>query len=157
MTGLAAAFQEPRRREAIVRDAAALLRREVASKRGLRGAALKAGFRAFQTLRPGIVDAALRRLLPLFIEAVQPHWTEAKHDRDPRQFFVSRKDVVAESMLSVTDTLSLRAKNRAMIRIYRSLRGQAVQHVQDAVPALADLLSKHDPGSEATYNSSPTP
>lgn len=145
MSSLASAFGDPQRRDAILRDAATLLHGEVNGKRGLRGAALRTAFRAFQAIRPGIVEAALRRLMPLFIPALEPHWEVAKGEADPRQAFERRDQEVAEALLSVTDDLATRAKNRAMVRLYRSLRSSAVRHVQDAVPALGALLEKHDP------------
>lgn len=122
-----------------------MLHGEVNGKRGLRGAALRTAFRAFQAIRPGIVEAALRRLLPLFIPALEPHWEASKAEDDPLRAFERRDHAVAEALLSVTDGLAERAKNRAMVRLYRSLRGHAVQHVQDAVPALGALLNRHDP------------
>jgi hypothetical protein len=145
MSQMAAALADPVRRTAVVRDAVVLVEREVASKRGLRAMALKGGFKAFKAIQPGIVTRAIEKLLPHFVPVIDPIWAEAQqHDRSAA--WMNTQDIrIADALLGVTDGLAAKAKNRVMIRIYKSLRGQAKGHVQTAVPGLTDLLAHHAP------------
>ena len=143
MSQLAAALADPVRRAAVVRDAAALVESEVASKRGLRAMALKGGFKAFRAIQPGMMARVVSKLLPHFVPVIDPIWVEAQGQSDPKRWMTSQDQRVADALLDVTDGLAQRAKNRVMIRIYKSLRGQARGHVIAAVPGLADLLGHH--------------
>ena len=120
-----------------------MVRSEVASKRGLRAAALKAGFRAFQAVRPDMMERAVNALLPHFVPVLDPLWREGRDSGDARSWFTQHGSRVADGLLEVTDALAVRAKNRVLVKIYRGLRGQARAHVLAAVPALAVLIDEH--------------
>lgn len=143
MTTLSEAMTDPVRRQAVVRDAAALVESEVASKRGLRGAALKTGFKAFQRVQPGIVPRAVERLLPHFVPAIEPLWAEAQASGDADAWFQQHDARVGEALLAVTDGFAARAKNKVVLKIYRGLRGSAEEHVRAAVPRLPALIRAH--------------
>lgn len=143
MTTLSQVMVDPTRRAAVVRDAAALVEAEVASKRGLRGAALKAGFKAFQRVQPGIVVRAVDRLLPHFVPAIEPLWAEATASGDPDAWFRQHDDRVAQALLGVTDGFAARAHNKVVLKIYQGLRGSAEEHVRAAVPQLPALIRTH--------------
>jgi len=134
---------DPVRKQAVVRDAAALVHAEVAAKRGLRAAALKAGFRAFNAIRPGAVERAVEHLLPHFVPVIDPFWSEARTHDDCVGWMSARRAEIAQALLGVTDDLATRAKHRVALRIYRTLRGQATGHVEAAVPGLARLMKQH--------------
>ncbi len=131
------------RREAIVRDTVALIEREVAGKSGLRGAAIKAGFKAMKAIRPGMVQAAVERLLPAFAPAVDPFFRDAVESGDIPAFFKSNADAIAEALLAVTDEKAKKAERGVLLKIYNSLRGQAKQHTAAAMPGLGELLQRH--------------
>ena len=143
MTPLVDVLADPAGRAAVVRDAAALIEAEVAAKRGLRGAALKAGFKAFKAIQPGIIERAVDRLLPRFAPAVDPFWADASRTADPVAWLIERDGRIADALLAVTDRMAEGARNRVMVRIYKTLRGQARRHVLAAVPALARLILEH--------------
>ena len=133
------------KRRAVVADAAQVVREEVARKSGLRAMGLKAGFKAFQALRPGIVEAALDRLLPSFAPVIDPLWDEASTSGDPHGWFRKHDGRVADALLGVTDAMAERAQNQVMVKIYRSLRGQARDHVVEGVPRIPELIERHAP------------
>ena len=56
-------------RAAVAKDGALMIDAEIARKKGLRAAALKAGFKTFKKIRPGIIAEALNHLLlkPIFL------------------------------------------------------------------------------------------
>ena len=145
MSTLCSLLADPTKRPAIVSDAARVIESEVASKRGLRGMALKTGFKAFQSIRPGIVPMAVDRLLPHFAPVLDPLWEEAVGSGDPSAWFSRHDARVADALLGVTDTLASRAQNKVMLRIYNGLRGQAREHVLAGVPRIPELIARHVP------------
>jgi len=143
MRTLSTALNDPGTKRAVVIDAARIIEEEVASKRGFRGAALKAGFKAFKAVRPGIVAAAVDRLLPRFAPVIDPLWDEALASGDAEGWFQMHDARVAGELLSVTDDLAERAQNKVMIRIYRSLRGSAEEHVRAGAVRIPELIRRH--------------
>ncbi len=146
MKSLQEGLADPVTRRAVVDDAAEFLEREVASKRGLRGGALKAGFRAFKAIQPGMVRSAIDGLLPRFAPAIDPLWSEARTQPDPSAWMIARDGQVADALLGVTDDLAARSQNRVLKRIYGGLRGQARGHVVEGIPGLVAVLEKHASG-----------
>ena len=143
MKSIAEGLEDPTLRKAVVDDAALLVESEVASKRGFRGRALQAGFKAFRAVSPGIVPEAVDRLLPRFAPVIDPYWEKARASDDPQGWMVARDSEIADALLGVTDKLAEQAKHRVLKRIYKGLRGQARGHVVDAIPGLARLMVKH--------------
>ena len=131
------------RRRAVARDGAQLVADEVASRTGLRAAALKAGFKTIRRLKPGIIEEAMYALLPSFAPAVDPHWAKAVASGEPKRYFREHADEIADSLLAVTDAKARRAKNRVMLKVYNALRGQALTQTAQSVPRLPDLIAKH--------------
>ena len=145
MTTLVETLRDPVRKRAIVVDGVALIDSEVASKRGLSGRVLRAGYKAVRTLVPQFTAVALDRLLPDFAPAVDPHYAKARESGDVRAYFLDRAGEIADSLLEVTDDKARRAQNRAIKTIYNNLRAKAREHVIAAMPGLADLVVKHVP------------
>jgi len=145
LTTLVETLRDPERKRAIIMDGVLLIDREVASKRGLSGRFLRAGYRAVRTLAPRFTAMALEHLLPEFAPAVDPHYAKARESEDVRAYFVNHGGDIADSMLGVTDARARRAKNRAIKSIYQKLRAKAREHVIAAMPGLAELVVKHVP------------
>lgn len=138
-------LQDPALKSAVVADCVRFVEDEVAARRGLSGAALRAGYAAFQKLRPGITRAAFERLLPHFAPAMDPHWQRGCAAGDPDRWFRDHAPEVADDLLAVTDRLATESKNRVLVRLYRSLRGHARDHVVASVPRLPPLVARHLP------------
>jgi hypothetical protein len=136
-------LRDPSKKAAVVRDGAALIESEVARKRGLRAMALKAGYKSVKAIKPGIIPTMLGKLLPDFAPALDPYYATARESGDVRGYFRSNAAAISEALLAVTDEKAKRAESRVMLRVYKSLRGQARTHVQDAVPGLAQLVQTH--------------
>ena len=94
-------LNDPTRADAVVRDGVLFIEKEVRSKSGLRGMALKGGYKAVRKIRPGIIEDALGSLLPRFAPAIDPHYAKAKGEGDVRSYFVRNADTIAESLLGV--------------------------------------------------------
>ncbi len=141
---LVEALVDPARQQAVVADCERLVESEVANKRGVRGLAVKAGFKTVRRVRPGFIRQVIRVLLPEFAAAVDPfHAAALERGADVEADFRSRASDIADALLAVTDRRAARADNRVVLKAYRTLRGQAKGHVASAVPGLARIVVRH--------------
>jgi hypothetical protein len=140
---LMAILDDPIRRRVVVSDTVDLIEAEVKSKSGLRGAAIRTGFKTVKKIKPGILPAAVNKLLPHFAPAVDPHYAAAAASGDPRAYFTTHAETIADALLAVTDEKARGAENAVMKKVYGGLRGQAKQHTAAAMPALAELIQRH--------------
>ena len=131
--------------KAFIADGALLIDDEVARKKGMRGMALKAGFKAVKAVKPGVVSELLEKMLPGFAPAVDPHFAKGREHGDLRAYFTEHAEEIAQSMLGVTDARAERAKHRGLLKVYKSLRPMALKHTMEALPGVADLLVEHVP------------
>lgn len=136
-------LKDSTKRAAVVADSEKLLEAEVASKSGLRGAAVRTGFKALKRVKPGIVPRAIDKLLPAFAPVVDPFYAEAREQGDVKRYFTEKADAIADAMLQITDAKARTADNAVMKKIYNGLRGQAQQHTAAAMPAVAELIQRH--------------
>lgn len=140
---LVQALEDDATKKAVIADSVQVVEQEVASKRGLRGAAIKTGFSTVKKLKPGIIQSAVEHLLPDFAPAIDPYFARAKQAGDIRSWFTSHADEIADALLAITDAKAARANNRVMKRVYSSLRGQAKVHTAAAMPRVAGLIERH--------------
>jgi hypothetical protein len=140
---LVEALQDDATKKAVIADSVEVIEAEVASKSGLRGAAIKTGFKTVKKIKPGIIPAAVEHLLPDFAPAVDPFYARAREAGDVRSWFTSNADEIADALLQITDAKAARARNRVMKKVYSSLRGQAKVHTAAAMPRVAGLIERH--------------
>jgi hypothetical protein len=136
-------IHDPTKKPAIVADCCTLIDEEVAAKGGLSGLAVKAGYAAVKGIKPGFVKDVVEKLLPEFATQLDPIWEEGKKTGNAAAFLQSNKSRVADALLSVTDEKSRHAKSSIVRGTYEKLRGSAKKNVEEAVPRLARLLTKH--------------
>jgi hypothetical protein len=142
MKSLKNAIEDPSTFDAATRDCVALVESEVASKSGLSGMAIKAGFATLRGLRPGFLDSVVRGLLPEFAAAIDPIANEAPQG-DVVRHLSSSSGRVADALLAITDAKAERSQNRAAKSAYARLRGSAKAHVEGVVPRLAELVERY--------------
>ena len=144
MASLIELAKDPAKRKAIVDDAAKLLDSEVADKRGFSGKAVKLGFRAVKGVSPGMIPMSIDALLDDFCVQVQPFWEEAQSKGvSARAHFQAQSSAIAAALLSITDARAERSTQRVLKSAYSKLRGQAVKHITEVMPRLADLVERH--------------
>ena len=132
------------RRRGLVDDCIRLIEAEVNAKRGLRGMAVKAGYKAINRIRPGMVAVAMDGLLDEFAEEIDPFWQRCQRDGvQPSVFFSSHRSEIANALLSVTDKRAQVSANPTVVNIYNGLRGKAAQHIGEAMPRFSALVVKH--------------
>ena len=140
---LVEALSDASKKDAVVSDVVKLVDEEVASKGGLSGIALKAGYAAVKGVKPGFVQGVVNKLLPDFAAKLDPLWIEAKKDGQPVAYFERERSKVADALLSVTDGKIDRAESDLVKGTYKKLRGSAKKNVEDAVPRLARVVERH--------------
>lgn len=138
------ALKDESKKAAIVSDAVKLVDEEVASKSGLSGFAVKKGYDAVKSIKPGFIQEVVNKLLPEFAAKMEPLWVEGKKEGAPTTFFEKNKSRVADALLSVTDSKIDSAKSSIVRSTYSMLRGSAKKNVEDAVPRLSKLMAKYD-------------
>lgn len=145
MKTLGETLQDEVRCDAVVRDSARMIDEEVRKRGGISGIALRTGYKTVLKLKPGIIESALRSLLPDFAPAVDPFFLAGRASGDVAGHFRANASPIADAMLAVTDARAERAQNRVIKKAYQSLRGQAKGHVMDSLPRLAELIERHVP------------
>ncbi len=141
---LADNLKDESKKAAIIQDAVKLVDDEVASKSGISGFAVKKGYDAVKSIKPGFIKEAVERLLPDMAVKVEPYWEEGKKSGQPKAHLEKNRGAVADALLSVTDAKVEHAKSGIVRSTYKMLRGSAKKHVEEAVPRLSGLLEKHD-------------
>ncbi len=139
----------PEVRRLVIDGCVAVVEREVASKRGLGGTAIKAGFAVVSKVKPGFVREVVSNLLPDFTVALDPMYGEAARECGEADesavadSFVRRVERerarAAEALLGVTDRKIENARP-GLQKAYARLRPSAREHVEAALPSLVQEL-----------------
>lgn len=140
---LVEAVNDPKKKPAVVADCVKLVDEEVASKSGLSGFAVKAGYAAAKGVKPGFIVEVVEKLLNDFAKQLDPIWEEGRGKGNAVGHMTSNKSRVADALLSVTDEKVKGSKSSMVRGTYEKLRGSAKKNVEEAVPRLAKLLEKH--------------
>lgn len=144
MAALAEVLTSDAKRAQVVEDCLQLIDQEVEDKGGISGMAIKAGYAAVKSIRPGFVKQVVHDLLPEFAKAVDPVFQEAKSQSKPvAAHFASNSGRVADGLLAITDEKAKRTKSGVVKATYERLRGTAKKNVEAAVPRLGKLVEKH--------------
>ncbi len=136
-------INDPAKKATVVADCCTLVDEEVATKGGISGLAVKAGYSAVKGIKPGFIAHVVESLLPEFAKALDPLWDEGVAKGQPAAHLVANKARAADALLGVTDGKAKSAKSSVVRGTYDKLRGSAKKHVEDAVPRLSRLLEKH--------------
>ncbi len=126
-----------------------LIQREVGTKRGLSGIAVKTGFGVVTRVKPGFVREVVTKLLPEFVTALEPMYREAADsasDGDLGARFIrhvlEHRGRAAEALLGVTDS-RIRGARSPLPQAYKKLRSSARENVEGALPGLLEVLRPH--------------
>jgi hypothetical protein len=136
----------PTTRPRVVQDAARLVESEVDARSGLSGLAIKAAFKAVQTLKPGLVTEVVDHLLEKFVDRLEPfhkQWVDGGKKASFESFLVDRRTQVANALLAVTDERAKNVQNKTLKSSYEKLRPKGEKEVEAAVPGLARTLSRY--------------
>ncbi|MCS6856149.1 MAG: hypothetical protein NZM37_00415 [Sandaracinaceae bacterium] len=132
------------RKAQVVKECLDIIEAEVESKGGLSGMAIKAGYKAVKSIRPGFIQEVVEHLLPEFAEAIEPIYMEAKQKAEPIvPYFEKQASRVADALLAITDARAQRSRSGVIKATYERLRPLAKSNVEQAVPRVARLIEKH--------------
>jgi hypothetical protein len=141
--GLAEAFADETKQKRIIDDCVTLVDEEVASKSGISGFAVKAGYKAVKGVKPGFIAEVVKKLMGEWADKLDPIWAEGVEKGNAVEYMNTNKGRVADALLSVTDGKAENAKSALVKSTYGKLRGSAKKNVEDAVPRLSKLIEKH--------------
>jgi hypothetical protein len=135
-------------RSAVVADCVQLVDDEVASKKGITGAIIKGGYKAFKKLKPGIVKDAVDHLLDKFVEVLDDIYADyLKAEPAKKKAFDTwaggREKQIANELLGVTDAIINGSDKTVIKKIYGGLRKTAEKNVMQAVPGISRLIIKY--------------
>lgn len=132
-------------RPAVVTDLIGVVQDEVKGKRGLSGAAVKAGYGAATKVVPDLVPRAVGRMLPDFARALDPLWDDfsASGGTDFGAFLAGRGPEATDALLSVADAKIAASPREPLKKAYGLLRGRAGGYVEAALPRLGRTLQRH--------------
>jgi len=133
------------RRSTVVTDMGALIDNEVSAKSGVSGTVVKTGYGTVKKLKPGIIDAAVDSLLDDFVGRLEPFYSghRSSGGGDFGSYLQGRGSEVAEELLAVTDARAESSNREAIRKVYDKLRPQGKENVEQALPALGQLIDKH--------------
>lgn len=147
MPSLLETLTDPTKKQSVVRDCLQILDEEVASKSGISGFAIKAGFKAVQGIKPGFIPDVVEGLMPEFAKAIDPVYQDAIQSTSDAKSLETHLNnnasKMADALLSITDGRAERTKYTAAKATYHQLRGSAKKHVEAAVPKLSRLIAKY--------------
>jgi hypothetical protein len=124
-------------------DCAKLIDEQVAAKSGISGLALKATYGAVKGLGANYVLSAIERILPEFLTALDPIWTEGMQTGNPVEHLTQNRTRTADQVLSVTDARIEKSSNGVVRGAYNKLRKSVKSDVEAAVPDLAKIIGQY--------------
>jgi hypothetical protein len=129
----------------VVEDLVEVVQQEVASKKGVSGAALKAGYGAASRVVPNLTERGLDKLLPDLARALDPFWAdfETSGGADFGRYLSDHHTEVSAALLTVTDAKVAGTGREPVKKAYKALRGKADGHVQAALPRVGAALERH--------------
>nr|WP_219632194.1 hypothetical protein [Haloechinothrix aidingensis] len=133
------------KRPGVVADMRQVVDDEVASKSGMSGTAIKSGYGLVNKIKPDIIGEAVDSLLDDFTARLEPFYADyrEKGAGSLAEYFDGRSDEVADALLGVTDARAESSQRESIKKVYDKLRPQGKKNVEEALPRVAEVLTKH--------------
>ena len=133
----------PNKKAMVVDDCCKMIDQQLAAKSGMSGIALKTAFSALKGVKPGYIPYVVQQLLPQFLTALDPLWSEGIEKGDPAAHLIASRSQTADAMLGITDARVKNTQRQIIKGTYEKFRGSAKKHVEEAVPDLAKIVDKY--------------
>jgi hypothetical protein len=135
----------PETQPQVIADCFDLIEQQVSDKSGVSGAAVKLAYKTVNKFLPGHVRFMVESLLPQMVDQLEPYWADFNTSGGAAfgDYLAKRGDEVAQALLSVTDARAAASGRPTVVRAYGTVRGSAVKHIQAALPAVGELVSKY--------------
>ena len=137
---------QPATRPKLVRDCVTELEDEVAAQKGLKGLAVKGGYKTVKAIKPGFISGVLDVLLDEWTVALEDEYQRWSGNNGQESFgshLLAQKDLVAERMLGVTDRRAERSAHTTAKKLYFKLRPSAKNQVVNALPRVTRVLDRY--------------
>lgn len=145
MKSLLEVSKDGAKRPALVQAITELIDREVASRGGLSGLAIKGGYSVVKKLNNGrLIPDVVDGLLNEFVTAIEPLHEEHRN-RGGGVFgpFLSQNQARAvQALLAVTDARARRTSHSLLKKTYEKLRPMAEKQVAEALPGVAQVVDR---------------
>lgn len=146
MRTLTEVIGEEAARRQVVEATVALVEREVESKGGISGFAIKQGFKAVRGLKNGrMIHDVVDALLPEFAGAIAPlhaEYASAPSAAGFGAFLSSKGDRAASALLAITDARARKTEHAVLRKTYEALRATGEKHVKEALPGVGQLVDR---------------
>lgn len=122
----------------------------IAGRGGLKGMAYRTGMAMLNRARPGILERATAKLLPQFLEALEPLYQEyQKEPADNFSAYLEKNSTrAADALIGVADRMAQQGSEVAR-KTYGKFRGGAEDEITALVAGLGRVISKHLPAKQA--------
>ena len=146
---MAATLQEillgPDTQPKVIADCYALIQQEVSDKSGISGTAVKIAYKTVNAFMPGHIRNMVGKLLPDMVVQLEPFWADFNTSGGSEfgDYLAKRGDEVSQALLTVTDDRAAASGRPTVIKAYKTVRGGAAKHVQNALPRVGDLVMKY--------------
>ncbi len=129
----------------VMADCYTLLGQEISDKSGFSGTAVKLAYKTVNTFMPGHVEHMVGVLFPQLVDALEPFWADFSTSGGSvfGDYLAKRGDEVSHALLAVTDARAANSGRPTVIKAYKSVRGNAVKHIETALPRVGDLVQKY--------------
>lgn len=135
-------------KEILAEDSLRLLESRVQKSPGLKGMTLRTSLGMLKLARPDILPRAVRRLLPVFITALEPFYAEYRSVAantsllagDFSAFLLQRRDQVMTAIVDATDELAAGSQNASVRGFYSKTRGTIGKEIASALPTLTQRI-----------------
>jgi hypothetical protein len=129
----------------VLDDCETLIEQELSEKSGVSGNAVKLAYKVVTSFAPGYYRKTLADLLPGMTASLEPFWADFAAAGGPGfgDYLAKRGEEVSGALLSVTDAAAEKSERPAILKAYRSIRGNAAKHVEAALPRLGDMILKY--------------
>lgn len=125
----------------LLEDSKEVVNAEVEKK----GFAIRTAFNMALKAKPNLVDRGMRTLLPEFVHALEPFYVQAQANPETnfREHLLAHPTEVANALLLVSDRRIDEVNNKMVKAGYKKLRGKAESEVVEALPSIANVMSKY--------------
>jgi hypothetical protein len=146
---MAATLQEillaPDTRPKVTDDCYALIQQEISDKSGISGTAVKLAYKTVNKFMPGHIRHMVAVMLPEIVDKLEPYWADFSTSGGSGfgDYLAKRGGEVSQAVLSVADARAAKSGRPTITKAYGTVRGNAVKHVEAALPQVGDLVMKY--------------
>lgn len=144
MTQLRDRIMSSPREARLARECAEMIESFLAGAGGMKGFTLRSALHAAQRARPDLLVQSSRRLLPEFLDALDPYYRSWDPATEPdfARHLAQHSEEACAAILAVADHRAQNAHNKVVVSLYKRMRDGARKDVARIFPELAQLIAR---------------